>query len=275
MIIEVVDVSDERLNAFRWRERQLNTIAQRKAALGDDLKSTGMFIAEGDLVVRRALDAGCKPSVVLCDPKCAQDFVSDIAQQGGITLSASAEIRREVTGLGVPLDAIGVFHRPALRDAQSLITTSTRLVILDCIDNPSNVGAIARSAVALGWDAMLLDTTSSDPLTRRALRVSMGTTFSLPYARITNTADTLSELAGRGFAVVGMTLSHITRLVTPLPQVRIDASQPRALVLGSERQGLSESTIDACTILTSIPMASGIDSLNVASATAIACYALN
>ncbi|TSA52829.1 MAG: RNA methyltransferase [Actinobacteria bacterium] len=275
MIIEVVDVLDERLNAFRWRERQLNTIAQRKAALGDDLKSTGMFIAEGDLVVRRALDAGCKPSVVLCDPKCAQDFVSDIAQQGGITLSASAEIRREVTGLGVPLDAIGVFHRPALRDAQSLIATSTRLVILDCIDNPSNVGAIARSAVALGWDAMLLDTTSSDPLTRRALRVSMGTTFNLPYARITNTADTLSELAGRGFAVVGMTLTHTTRLVTPLPQVCIDASQPRALVLGSERQGLSESTIDACTILTSIPMASGIDSLNVASATAIACYALN
>ena len=274
MIIEVDDASDERLNAFRWRERQLNTIAQRKAAQVNNLESTGMFVAEGDLVVRRALDAGCKPSVVLCDPKCAQEFVTDITHHGGITLSASADIRREVTGLGVPLDAIGVFHRPALRDARSLISVSTRLVILDCIDNPSNVGAIARSAVALGWNAMLLDTTSSDPLTRRALRVSMGTTFNLPYARISDMPSTLSELVERGFAVVGMALSHSTRPVVPMTHVLLDDTQPRALVLGSERQGLSQQTIDACTILTSIPMAPGIDSLNVASATAIACYAL-
>ena len=274
MIIEVDDASDERLNAFRWRERQLNTIAQRKAAQVNNLESTGMFVAEGDLVVRRALDAGCKPSVVLCDPKCAQEFVTDITHHGGITLSASADIRREVTGLGVPLDAIGVFHRPALRDARSLISASTRLVILDCIDNPSNVGAIARSAVALGWNAMLLDTTSSDPLTRRALRVSMGTTFNLPYARISDMPSTLSELVERGFAVVGMALSHATRPVVPMNHVLLDDTQPRALVLGSERQGLSQQTIDACTILTSIPMAPGIDSLNVASATAIACYAL-
>ena len=274
MIIEVDDASDERLNAFRWRERQLNTIAQRKAAQVNNLESTGMFIAEGDLVVRRALEAGCKPSVVLCDPKCAQDFVTDITQHGGITLSASADIRREVTGLGVPLDAIGVFHRPALRDAQSLIDSSTRLVILDCIDNPSNVGAIARSACALGWDAMLLDTTSCDPLTRRALRVSMGTTFNLPYARTTDMPSTLSELVERGFAVVGMALSHPSRPVVPMTHVHLDDTQPRALVLGSERQGLSDAALEACTILTNIPMAVGIDSLNVASATAIACYAL-
>ena len=274
MIIEVDDASDERLNAFRWRERQLNTIAQRKAALDNNSESTGMFIAEGDLVVRRALEAGCKPSVVLCDPKCAQDFVADITLHGGITLSASADIRREVTGLGVPLDAIGVFHRPALHDAQTLIDSSTRLVILDCIDNPSNVGAITRSACALGWDAMLLDTTSSDPLTRRALRVSMGTAFNLPYARITDISATLNQLAQRNFAVVGMTLTHPSKPVVPMTQLHLDTTQPRALVLGSERQGLSEATLEACTILTNIPMAVGIDSLNVASATAIACYAL-
>ena len=189
-------------------------------------------------------------------------------------MSASADIRREVTGLGVPLDAIGVFHRPALRDAQSLIDSSTRLVILDCIDNPSNVGAIARSACALGWDAMLLDTTSCDPLTRRALRVSMGTTFNLPYARTTDMPSTLSELVERGFAVVGMALSHPSRPVVPMTHVHLDDTQPRALVLGSERQGLSDAALEACTILTNIPMAVGIDSLNVASATAIACYAL-
>lgn len=274
MIIEVDDVADERLNAFRWRERQLNTIAQRKAAQVNNLESNGMFVAEGDLVVRRALDAGCKPSVVLCDPKCANEFAADVSKHGGITLSASADIRREVTGLGVPLDAIGVFHRPALRDAQSIIDSSTRLVILDCIDNPSNVGAIARSAVALGWDAMLLDTTSSDPLTRRALRVSMGTTFNLPYARCSDIASTLHDLAGRGFAVVGMTLTHPTKQVVQMNHISLADSQPRALVLGSERQGLSAATLDACTILTNIPMAVGVDSLNVASATAISCYAL-
>jgi tRNA G18 (ribose-2'-O)-methylase SpoU len=233
-----------------------------------------MFVAEGDLVVRRALEAGCKPSVVLCDPKCAQEFDGDVSKQGGITLSASADVRREVTGLGVPLDAIGVFHRPTLLDAESLIGSSTRLVILDCIDNPSNVGAIARSACALGWDAMLLDTTSSDPLTRRALRVSMGTTFNLPYARIPSISTTLNQLASRGFAVVGMTLQHHSKPVVPMAQLRLDDAQPRALVLGSERQGLSEAALEACTILTNIPMAVGIDSLNVASATAIACYAL-
>lgn len=274
MIIEVDDAADDRLNAFRWRERQLNTIAQRKAAQANNLESNGMFVAEGDLVVRRALEAGCKPSVVLCDPKCAQEFGDDVSKQGGITLSASADIRREVTGLGVPLDAIGVFHRPAIRDAQLLIESSTRLVILDCIDNPSNVGAIARSAVALGWDAMLLDTTSSDPLTRRALRVSMGTTFNLPYSRIADIPSTLGELVENGFAVVGMALSHPSRPVIPMTHLFLDNTQPRALVLGSERQGLSQRTIDACTILTNIPMAVGIDSLNVASATAIACYAL-
>jgi hypothetical protein len=133
VIIEVNDAADERLNAFRWRERQLNTIAQRKAAQANNLESNGMFVAEGDLVVRRALEAGCKPSVVLCDPKCANEFAADVSKQGGITLSASADIRREVTGLGVPLDAIGVFHRPALRDAQSLIDSSTRLVILEAM----------------------------------------------------------------------------------------------------------------------------------------------
>jgi tRNA G18 (ribose-2'-O)-methylase SpoU len=121
---------------------------------------------------------------------------------------------------------------------------------------------------------MLLDTTSSDPLTRRALRVSMGTTFHLPYARITNISTTLNQLASRGFAVVGMTLTHPTKQVLPMNHIKLADSQPRALVLGSERQGLSEAALEACTILTNIPMAVGIDSLNVASATAIACYAL-
>jgi hypothetical protein len=167
MIVTVDDALDPRLNAFRWRERQLTTIAQRKSALNE-----GLFIAEGDLVVHRALEAGCIPDVVLCDPKCAEEFSDAVYHAGGSTLVASADIRREVTGLGVPLDAIGVFKRPPIISSDDLLARSTRLIVLDCVDNPSNVGSIARTAAALGWDGLLLDSTSSDPLSRRALRVS-------------------------------------------------------------------------------------------------------
>lgn len=269
MIIEITDAADERLNAFRWRERQLTTIAQRKGALGE-----GMFIAEGDLVVRRALEAGCTPDVVLCDPKCGNKFAEIVHHAGGTTLTASADIRREVTGLGVPLDAIGVFFRPHPADADSLIVTSQRIIVLDCVDNPSNVGTIARSAAALGWNALLLDSTSADPLARRALRVSMGTTFRLPFARVADVGSTLELLAGRGFAIVGLTPHHVTRTVASLRDVRIEPEQPRAIIMGSERQGLSEVAISGCTVLAKIEMAEGIDSLNVAAATAIACFAL-
>jgi tRNA G18 (ribose-2'-O)-methylase SpoU len=152
MIVTIDDALDPRLNAFRWRERQLTTIAQRKSALNE-----GLFIAEGDLVVHRALEAGCIPDVVLCDPKCAAEFSDAVHHAGGSTLVASADIRREVTGLGVPLDAIGVFKRPPLVSSDDLIAHSTRLIVLDCVDNPSNVGSIARTAAALGWDGLLLD----------------------------------------------------------------------------------------------------------------------
>lgn len=269
MIINVESASDDRLHAFRWRERQLTTIAQRKSILGE-----GLFIAEGDLVVRRALEAGCTPTVVLCDPKCAHEFASAVHQAGGTTLTASADIRREVTGLGVPLDAIGIFLRPPTSDAHALIAVSTRIVVLDCVDNPSNVGTIARSAAALGWNALLLDSTSADPLARRALRVSMGTTFKLPFARVPDIEATLRLLAARGFWIVGMTPHHLTREVASLREIQLADSQPRVVVLGSERQGLSDATLEHCNLLARVEMADGIDSLNVAAATAIACYAL-
>ncbi|MEY2763353.1 MAG: hypothetical protein RLZZ43_1168, partial [Actinomycetota bacterium] len=216
MIIEVDRADDQRLDAFRWRERQLTTIAQRRNAVGE-----GHFIAEGDLVVERALHAGCIPEHVLCDPKTATRT----------TLVASADIRREVTGLGVPLDAIGVFRRPAVRTLTDIVASSKRLVVLDGIDNPSNVGSIVRSAAALGWDGLLLDTSSSDPLARRALRVAMGTTFALPHARYSSTNELIETLAAHRFDVVGLTPSHPTREVLDIASIA-SSSAPRALVLG-------------------------------------------
>lgn len=265
-MIEIFTSDDPRLDAFRWRERQLTTIAQRKAGL-----SAGHFIAEGDLVVQRALDAGCVPDTVLCDPKRAMTFEDQVIQRGGQLCVASVEIRRDVTGLGVPLDVIGLFHRPAVVHAGELIDTCRRLLLLDCIDNPSNVGAIVRTAVALGWDGVLLDSTSADPLSRRALRVSMGTALKIPFARVDDTAHTLAHLRDRGVTTIGLTPATSA---IDISSVQFQSLKRRALVLGSERNGLSESTLVECMVQVSIPMMRGVDSLNVAAAAAVACYAL-
>ena len=268
MIVEVDRADDPRLDAFRWRERQLNTIAQRR-----NPNDTARFIAEGDLVVERALDAGCAPDVVLCDPKTATRFAARVHDAGGTTLVASADIRREVTGLGVPLDAIGLFVRPTPVALDELVASSRRLVVIDGVDNPSNVGSIVRSAAALGWDGLVLDSTSSDPLARRALRVAMGTTFVLPHARYHSTKELLSLLDAHGFESIGLTPSHPTRTVVDLSSLP-PTGAPRALVLGSERSGLSSDMANSCSTLARITMRDGVDSLNVAIAASIACYAL-
>ena len=265
-MIEILTADDSRLDMFRWRERQLTTIAQRKAGL-----SAGQFIAEGDLVVQRALDAECIPDTVLCDPKRAATFDSQVVQRGGQLFVASVDIRREVTGLGVPLDAIGLFHRPRGVNAYELVEACRRLLVLDCIDNPSNVGAIVRTAVALGWDGLLLDSTSADPLSRRALRVSMGTALKIPFARVDDVAFTLADLRGRGVTTIGLTPAQDA---VNMSDVQIQHFGRRALVLGSERGGLSDATLAQCAIRVNIPMLNGTDSLNVAAAAAVACYIL-
>jgi len=211
------------------------------------------------------------PDTVLCDPKRAAIFDQQIEGLGGTLCVASADIRREVTGLGVPLDAIGLFHRPALADANELINTCTKLLVLDCIDNPSNVGAIVRTAVALGWDGILLDTSSSDPLSRRALRVSMGTALRVPFARVNDVTKTLALMRDSGYTTIGLTPSPTAQEIS---QVKLESGQKRALVLGSERSGLSEATLGECSLHVKVPMRDGVDSLNVAAAAAIACYAL-
>lgn len=265
-MIEIFTADDPRLDAFRWRERQLTTIAHRKAGL-----SAGQFIAEGDLVVQRALDSQCAPDAVLCDPKRAITFGDQVAQRGGQMYVASVDIRRDVTGLGVPLDAIGLFRRPAATQANELMSTCQRLLVLDCIDNPSNVGAIVRTAVALGWDGILLDSTSADPLSRRALRVSMGAALNIPFARVDDTVSALAELRDRGVTTIGLTPAASA---IEISTVRLHTQTRRALVLGSERSGLSQATLAECLLHVSIPMMRGIDSLNVAAAAAVACYAL-
>ncbi|MEY3802421.1 MAG: hypothetical protein RLZZ51_703 [Actinomycetota bacterium] len=266
MIEIVLSSQDPRLDPFRLGERQLTTIADRRSTL-----AAGKFIAEGDLVVSRALQAGYKPQVVLCDESHASRFVGEIETAGGSCLTADIEIRREATGLGVPLSAIGVFYRSTPLSENDVLANASRVIVVEAVDNPSNIGAIVRCAAGLGWDGLICDTTSADPLSRRGLRVSMGTAFNLRFARSNNITETLQTLRNRGFAILALTPG---KQAVDLSQIKLEQTKPRALVFGSERAGLSDEALKNADFQVRIEIDKSIDSLNVAAAAAIACYAL-
>ena len=265
MIIRVEDASDPRLDAFRWRERQLASRPQRQEKVG-----AGMFVAEGDLVVSRAIESGAAAVALLCDARQADALAPRVGATVPVYVGDDA-IRREVTGLGVPLTATGLFARPALVSPARLLSNARFVVVLEAIDNPTNVGAILRSAAALGWDGILLDATSADPLARRALRVSMGTALSIPFARAGQADEIASLVEHHGhhsYATTPDTSAvDISRVVPP-------AGGKVALMLGSERGGLSAGLLLAAGTRVRIPMHAGTDSLNVGAAAAIALHAL-
>ena len=259
--------NDPRLAPLRMRERQLHTIADRRTDRRTD-GAAGRFVAEGDLVVERAVAAGCEPELLLCSESVAVRLEPLVAGLGCTVLVADEDVRREATGLGVALGAIGTFRRPAPRTASDVLATARRIVVLDRVDNPGNVGAIARTAVALGWDALLLERTSADPLARRALRTSMGAALSLPWARTDDLAGTVARLVHDGVELVALDPDGSADASTLPPAAR------RAVVLGAEREGVDPAVASACTVNARIPMASGTDSLNVAAAASVACWLL-
>lgn len=263
-MIFIDDASDVRLAPFRMRERGLNTRGDRRERV-----AAGLFVAEGDLVVARALDAGCEAvtAFVAADspPEVTQRFGTDVE-----VYSADEDVRRVAMGLGVPLSIVALFRRPAPRNAVD-IASAHRVIALEAVDNPVNVGTVVRSAAALGWDGLLLDRTSADPLARRALRVSMGTSFSLAFARAESIEATVRTARERGALVVALTLDDDA---TPLPAVLPGVRQPVMLLLGAERTGLSDELLAVSSIRAKIPMAHGVDSLNAAAAGAVACYVL-
>ena len=262
-LLAITDIDDPRLDPFRWRERRLTGVLQQRAG-------GPLFIAEGDLVTQRALDAGCEPIAVLCSEKGEARLAAFAPDYERFSFLTSEDLRRNITGLGVPLDVISLFKRPAPTEPSSLAASFTRGVLVDHVDNPVNIGSITRNAAALGWDAMFLDEESGDPLARRALRVSMGNAFHVPYARVPNVTDFVTTLNRAGVATIALTPSASA---TPLSSVQIGASR-RLLLLGSERDGLSTEVMDVCSHRVRIEMGDGVDSLNVAAASAIACYTL-
>jgi tRNA G18 (ribose-2'-O)-methylase SpoU len=270
-IIPVTSLEDPALAEFRLNERALSNRAERRDDAG-----AGRFLAEGDLVVERALDAGCRPVAVLADAGRLPDLVQrllagDQVAGGPIDVYAGDEtVRRMITGLGVPHRIVALFLRPPRQSAADLLAQSRRIVILDGVDNPANVGSIIRNAAALSFDAVITDHSSADPLARRSLRVAMGTAFTLPHARTSDLAGLLAGDSARDLDLIALTPD----LTAPaIDEIHL-RHERRAVLIGSERNGLSPAVLAAATHRVRIPMAAGVDSLNAASATAIACYLL-
>ncbi len=257
-VIRIDDPDDPRFRQFRLNERGLASRADKRDDAG-----AGMFLAEGDLVVERAIGAGCRPVAALVD---AQRIPDVTARLDCPVYAGGDEVRQVVSRLGVPSPIIALFHRPPRPSVADLAANARRLVVVEGVDNPSNIGSIIRNAAAFGWDGLILDHTSADPLARRSLRVAMGTAFSLPHARTVTLAADLRLLVD---------FDHYA--MTPAPDAApLDTIEPGpkvTMLIGSERAGLSAELLELATPVR-IPMAAGVDSLNAAAATAVACYAL-
>ncbi len=225
-------------------------------------------MAEGDLVVERALDAGCVPVMALVDAKYPPNIVARLAALVPV-YAGGEQLRAAITKLGMPYSVVALFQRPPRATVADLVATANRLVIVEAVDNPVNVGSIARNALALGWDGLLLDSTSADPLARRALRVSMGHSLHLPHARVDDLGATIAALTAEGVVVFALTPA-----ADGLSLDQIQPAPRMAIIVGSERGGLTPATMAAATHRISIPMLEGVDSLNVAAATAVACWQL-
>ena len=265
----VDDPDDPRLAVFRLNERGLSSRPQRRNDHGE-----GLFMAEGDLVVERALHAGCIPVVGLVDELRPPPVAHRLAQH--VPVYAGGEhVRALVTKLGVPNAVVAIFQRPPRTTVSHLAAVAHRLVVVEAVDNPANIGAIIRNAAGLGWDGLITDSTSADPLARRSMRVSMGHAVVFPHARAVDAPAAIRTLLDHGFTIAALTPDRRAIDIADFADIADGHLLDRlAVCVGAERTGLSDPLMDAATLRVRIPMQAGIDSLNVAAATAIVCHAL-
>ncbi len=235
-----------------------------------DLES-GFFIAEGEKVVLRAAAAGFPARSLLLSPQRRAELDPRLLDLGCPVHVASFEVLQATTGFHVHRGVLASFGRLSTRSAASVLADARRVVVMEEVANHTNLGAVFRSVAGLGMDAVLLGPRSCDPLYRRAIRVSMGQVFAVPYAYLDRWPEALDELRAAGFRVLALTPDSGA---TPLDAVRIGADERVALVLGAEGPGLSEAAMAASDERVRIPMAAGVDSLNVAAAAAVACWVL-
>lgn len=269
-IIEITDFHAPELDPYaRLTERQL---------LNRDKPEKGLFIAESPKVIERALDAGCVPVSLLLERKhIAGEARSIIERCGDIPVyTADFTVLTQLTGFNLTRGALCLMRRPKLSEASSIYRDAHRIAILENVMNPTNIGAIFRSAAALNMDAVLLTPACSDPLYRRAIRVSMGCVFQIPWTFLGQEESewpqpAIQNLKASGYKTAALALSdHSVSIDHP----ELMAEERLAIILGTEGDGLAASTIADCDYTVKIPMSHGVDSLNVAAASAVAFWQL-
>lgn len=221
-------------------------------------------------MVQRALRAGFPLRSVLVEPRWLSTLADSLPPSATV-FTAELPVLEAVTGYHVHRGALASFGRVPVPSVASLAASAHRLVVLENVNNPTNVGAVFRAAAGLGMDGVVLDPLSADPLYRRAVRVSMGAVLQLPYARAASWPAEVAELRSVGFRLLALTPSPSA---VDLRSLSFDASDRVALLLGAEGPGLSHAALEAGDLAVRIPMHHGVDSLNVAAAAAVACYAL-
>lgn len=262
-IKEVTDFSDPQLDIYA-RLTEVQLLNRREP-------DKGIFIAESPKVIERALNAGCVPISFLMETRHVENQAKElIARCGDIPVfTAELDVLTQLTGFKLTRGMLCAMYRPKLPAVEDICKNARRVAVLEDVMNPTNVGAIFRSAAALGIDAVVLTSASSDPLYRRSIRVSMGTVFQVPWTYLGEGG--ISDLRRLGFKTAAMALKSDS---LPIYDPRLAKIDKLAIVLGTEGDGLAAGTIADCDYTVLIPMSHGVDSLNVAAASAVAFYQL-
>ena len=262
-IIEITDFNAPELDVYaRLTEAQL---------YNKEFPEKGLFVAESPKVIERALDAGYEPVSCLTEKRHINGENKHVLarMQGVPVFCAELDVLTQLTGFKLTRGMLCTMKRKPMPEVSEICKDKSRIVILDKVMNPTNVGAIIRSAAALGMDAVLLTPGCSDPLYRRAARVSMGTVFQIDWAFLSD--DSLAEIKALGFKTVAMALKDNS---VSISDPRLAEEEKLAVIMGTEGDGLADKTIDGCDYTVKIPMYHGVDSLNVAAASAVAFYQL-
>lgn len=231
----------------------------------------GLFIAEGEKVIRRAVDAGYAMRSMLLSAKWAEVMRDVVDEADAPVYVVEPALAERVTGYHVHRGALASMRRKPLPAADELLRTARRVAVMESVNDHTNIGAIFRSAAALGMDAVLLSPDCADPLYRRSVKVSMGAVFAVPYARLDPWPKGLYELREAGFTLLALTPDDRARTLDEAAPHRRDRV---ALMLGAEGEGLTRKALAAADEPVRIPMAHGVDSLNVGAAAAVAFYAV-
>ena len=259
-LIEISDPADPRLVDYR----DLRDVELRKHLEAEH----GLFLAEGEKVVRRAVEAGFEARSLLMAPRWLDGLADVLARTEAPCYVLSEHLAEQVTGFHVHRGALASLRRRPLPSLDAVLDGARSVLVLEDIVDHTNVGAIFRCGAALGFDAVLLAPRCADPLYRRSIKVGMGAVFTTPWTRLPDWAEALPSLSERGFTTVALTLTDDARPI----EDAVAGVDRLALVLGSEGHGLSPRWEAAADRRAVIPMTPGIDSLNVAAATAVACY---